>query len=100
MRRLPVLYWICLAMALQGSNVSVTTNPPGLTILVDGTQATAPQAFGWATASSHTLSVASPQQGGTGTRYVFGAIAERRRIQSRLPLPTSLTRSRSRRSTY
>jgi hypothetical protein len=70
MQRLPVLSWISLAMALQGSNVTVTSNPPGLTIIVDGTVAAAPQTFAWTAGSSHTLSVSSPQ-GGTGTRYVF-----------------------------
>jgi hypothetical protein len=70
MRRLAALSWISLAMALQGSNVTVTSYPPGLTILVDGTQVTAPQTFAWTASSSHTLSVSSPQ-GGTDTRYVF-----------------------------
>ena len=70
MRRLPVLFWISLAMALQGSNVTVTSNPAGLSILVDGTQATAPQTLAWTAGSSHTLSVSSPQ-GGPDTRYIF-----------------------------
>jgi hypothetical protein len=71
MWRFIVFSWGCLAVALHGSNVSVTTNPPGLAIVVDGISATAPQTFAWTTGSSHTLSVASPQQGGTGTRYLF-----------------------------
>jgi hypothetical protein len=71
MRRFTVFSWACLPIALHGSNVTVTSNPPGLNIVVDGTGATATQTFTWTTGSSHTLSVASPQQGGTGTRYVF-----------------------------
>jgi len=62
--------WICLPVCLQASNVIVTSNPPGLTILVDGTGVTAPQTFAWTLGSSHSLSVSSPQ-GGTDTRYVF-----------------------------
>jgi hypothetical protein len=66
-----LLSWICFPEWLSGSSVTVASNPAGLTILVDGIAATAPQTFTWATGSSHSLSVASPQQGGTGTRYVF-----------------------------
>src|ERR1700680_4348190 len=62
---------ICVPASVLASSVSVATNPVGLTILVDGIAATGPQTFTWSPGSSHTLSVASPQQGGTGTRYVF-----------------------------
>ncbi len=52
-------------------SVTVTTNPAGLQIVVDGQTLTSPQTFVWALGTSHTLSVPSPQ--GTGdTRYVFG----------------------------
>lgn len=37
--------------------ITVTTNPPGLPIIVDGTNYTAPQTFNWALNSNHTLSV-------------------------------------------
>jgi hypothetical protein len=62
---------ICIPESVLASSVTVATSPVGLTILVDGVAATAPQTLSWATGSSHTLSVPSPQQGGTGTRYVF-----------------------------
>lgn len=53
------------------SSITVTTNPAGLQIVVDGQTLTSPQTFVWTAGSSHTLSVPSPQ--GTGdTRYVFG----------------------------
>ena len=53
--------------------VTITTVPASLPIVVDGgTAVTAPQSFNWTAGSTHTISVNSPQQGGGGTRYVFG----------------------------
>jgi uncharacterized repeat protein (TIGR02543 family) len=67
-----------LSVAISGSTASgstasctVTTNPPGLQITVDGSTYTAPQSFSWASGSSHTISVASPQPGASGVRYVY-----------------------------
>jgi hypothetical protein len=68
-----LLFSLCAPHLLLASSVMVATNPVGLTILVDGIVAAAPQSFTWTTGSSHTLSVASPQPGGAGTRYVFSA---------------------------
>ena len=68
-----LLFSLCAPHLLLASSVTVATNPLGLTILVDGIAATAPQSFTWTTGSSHTLAVTSPQPGGTGTRYVFSA---------------------------
>lgn len=50
---------------------TVTTNPPGLQVIVDGTTYTAPKGFSWVPGTSHTLSVESPQSGSAGVRYVF-----------------------------
>jgi hypothetical protein len=50
--------------------VTVATNPPGLSINVDGTTFTAPRTFQWVPGSSHTVNAASPQGSG-GTRYSF-----------------------------
>lgn len=51
--------------------ITVTTNPAGLQMVVDGQTLVSPQTFGWATGTSHTLSVPSPQ--GTGdVRHIFG----------------------------
>ncbi len=44
------------------SEVTVTTNPPGLKIIVDGTTYTAPQTFSWALNSSHTLNLPAGSQ--------------------------------------
>ena len=49
------------------------TNPSGLQVTVDGTPYTAPHTFAWIPGSSHTLSVASPQSGTSGTRYVYSS---------------------------
>ena len=52
---------------------TVTSNPSGREVVVDGTTYTAPQTFSWAVGSSHTISVSSPQSGTTGTRYAFSS---------------------------
>jgi uncharacterized protein (TIGR03437 family) len=50
----------------------VSSNPPGLQVVVDGAAVTTPKAFTWAAGSQHTLSVAAgPQAGAAGVRYVF-----------------------------
>jgi len=61
-----------LNTALPTVNVSVATNPPGLTIVVDGASAASPQNFKWTSGSTHTIGVASPQGSG-GTQYVFSS---------------------------
>jgi uncharacterized repeat protein (TIGR01451 family) len=53
------------------SSVTIVTNPPGLTIIVDGTTYTSPQTFSWALKSRHTLNLppdpqlTSPNDGAT-----------------------------------
>jgi hypothetical protein len=51
--------------------VTVQTNPAGLTFSVDGTSYTSTQTFTWVSGSSHTIATTSPQNGGTGVRYVW-----------------------------
>ena len=50
---------------------TVTTNPTGLRILVDGETVTTPAQFDWSPGSTHTLRVISPQTVGA-ERFVFG----------------------------
>ena len=51
--------------------VTVSTNPPGLEVLVDGESVTAPATFAWLADSVHTL--AAPVLGDLGSRpHVFG----------------------------
>ena len=53
--------------------VTVTSNPLGMKILVDGTTYTAPQTFNWALNSTHTLNLpADPQYIVDGSTYAFG----------------------------
>ena len=52
-------------------STSVTTNPSGLTIVVNGVQVTAPASFQWTEGSTHTLEVPVSQTI-DGTRYLFG----------------------------
>ena len=51
--------------------VTVQTNPTGLSFSVDGTPYTAAQTLSWQPGSSHTIATTSPQSGGTGVRYVW-----------------------------
>ncbi len=48
------------------SQITVTSNPPGLTVTVDGASYTTPHAFSWALNSTHTLSVPNGVQTLTG----------------------------------
>ncbi len=52
--------------------VTVTTNPVGLTITVDGVNYTSPRVFNWTTGSAHTIVTDSIQASGlTGLRYAW-----------------------------
>ena len=53
--------------------VTVQTNPTGLTFSVDGTPYTTTQAFFWAPGSSHTIATTLPQSGGVSTRYIWNS---------------------------
>ena len=54
--------------------VTVTSNPPGLQVVVDGTTITTPQVYDWALNSTHTLNVATSPQTltSTGVSYIYG----------------------------
>ena len=54
------------------SMVTVTSNPAGLQIIVDGATYTAPQSFSWALNSTHTLNVPPGPQTVGGAGYIFG----------------------------
>ena len=61
--------------AFTQNNVQVTvqTNPAGLSFTVDGTPYTSAQTFSWVPGSSHTIATTSPQNGATGVRYVWSS---------------------------
>ena len=52
--------------------VTITSNPPGLSVLVDGATVTTPQTYSWALKSTHTLAVASGGQMLNGIGYIYG----------------------------
>ena len=55
---------------VTGTGITITTSPPGLQIIVDGSTFTAPQTFIWAPGTGHEIGVPSPQGSG-GSRLVF-----------------------------
>ncbi len=54
------------------TSVTVTSNPPGLKVVVDGNAVSTPQVFNWSLNSSHTLGVASTPQTINGINYIYG----------------------------
>ena len=53
---------------------TISTNPPGLQVIVDGAPVTAPQSFNWAAGTQHTVDITDPQflSSDASTRYLFG----------------------------
>jgi len=52
--------------------VTVSSNPPGLQVVVDGVTVTTPQTYAWALNSNHTLGVPSGPQTLGGLNYIYG----------------------------
>jgi hypothetical protein len=50
--------------------ISVTTNPPGLQVIVDGVTLTSPQNLNWTPGTTHTIAVTS-SQGNSSSRHIF-----------------------------
>ncbi|RKY88170.1 hypothetical protein DRQ11_04355, partial [candidate division KSB1 bacterium] len=71
--------------------VTVTTNPLGLSITVDGTNYTSPQVFNWVSGSTHTIGVSSPQSGGEGVQYVFSSWSDGGAQSHEITVPSSST---------
>ena len=67
------------------TSVTVTTNPPGLSVIVDGKTAKAPQTFFWPLNSTHKLAVPSGAQTLSGAAYIYGRWSAQRRQATRLP---------------
>ncbi|MBI5967807.1 MAG: hypothetical protein HY882_08130 [Deltaproteobacteria bacterium] len=70
---------------------TVTTSPAGLQIAVDGSTYTVPATFNWVPGSTHTLSVSSPQDGSSGTRYVFSSWSDGGAQNHTITAPSSST---------
>jgi hypothetical protein len=56
------------------TQVTVTSNPPGLQVIVDGETITTPATYTWALNSTHTLNVPTTPQtlSSTGVSYIYG----------------------------
>ncbi len=52
--------------------VTVTSNPPGLQVIVDGSTVTTPQTFNWSLNSTHKLNVSTAPQTIGGVTYTYG----------------------------
>jgi len=64
---------IGLTVATQTPVYTISTNPSGLQVIVDGLSYTSPKTFTWIPGTSHTLSVSSPLGGSAGIRHVFSS---------------------------
>jgi hypothetical protein len=60
-----------LTNTVPAVNITVTTAPPGLTIVVDGNPLTSPQTFNWTPGSNHSIGTVSLQSGTPGTQFRF-----------------------------
>src|SRR6202022_4562297 len=69
----PVTQDILLTPTGLVRNVTITTNPANLSLLVDGVSYSSQQTFQWVPGSKHTLVASSPQSVATGVREVFVA---------------------------
>lgn len=54
------------------SQTTISSNPLGLLVEVDGEQVVTPRAFAWSPGSSHTIAVPESQTSLTGLQYTFG----------------------------
>lgn len=52
--------------------VTVTSNPPGLQVIVDSVTVTTPRTYNWSIGSIHTLGIPSGSQTLNGTTYIYG----------------------------
>ncbi len=71
-------------------SVTVTTNPAGRAVVVDGSTLTAPQTFNWVSGSTHSIGVTSPQGSG-GTQYVFSNWSDSGAQTHNITVPTGPT---------
>lgn len=76
------------AVAVQ---ITVETNPAGLSFSVDGTSYSSSQTFTWMPGSLHTLATSSPQAGSAGTQYVFNNWSDAGAISHSVTAPSAPT---------
>ena len=82
-----------LSVSISAAAISCTvaTSPSGLQVVVDGATYTAPQTFSWNPGSSHTVSVSSPQSGGSGVQYVYSSWSDGGGQSHTITAPSSTT---------
>ncbi|MEJ2627189.1 MAG: PEGA domain-containing protein [bacterium] len=56
---------------LKIADITITTNPPQQTIIIDGIEYTAPKTFKWVESTIHSITVKSPVYTEKDTRYIF-----------------------------
>jgi len=72
--------------------VTVATDPSGLTVMVDGTNYTAPATFNWLSGTAHTLNAPSPQTAPDGrSRSTFASWSDGGAQSNQLTVPFSAT---------
>jgi hypothetical protein len=82
--------WVQTGTWTVPPTVTVTTNPPGLQIIVDLVTLTAPQTFQWTPGSNHTIAVAT-YQGSGGARYIFSNWSDGASARHTVTAPSSNT---------
>ena len=60
-----------MTVSMGAASVTVTTQPPGVQVLVDGVAMNGPTILKWVAGSSHTLDAISPTAGSAGVRYLW-----------------------------
>ncbi len=78
------------AVPLSTVDVTFTTSPPNLTIVVDNVTIRSPQTYSWANGSDHTISVDTPQSLETA-RYVFSNWSDGGLLQHTLHVDNATT---------
>jgi hypothetical protein len=78
------------ASAPAAATVTITSNPAGRQVMVDGVARTTPYQYSCSGGSS-SISVTSPQAGASGTRYVFGSWSDGAAQSRTITCPTSNT---------
>ena len=76
---------------LTPTSWTISTNPLGLTVIVDGEEVTTPAVFDWTPGSEHTLSVPPRPQVRPGSRYRFGRWSDADAADTRTVTATSAT---------
>jgi hypothetical protein len=86
---------LSVAISAAPQSYTVATNPSGLQITVDDANYPAPKTFSWTPGSTHKLSVSSPQNGTSGTRYVYSSWSDSGAQTHTITVPPSVATYRA-----